>query len=203
MLLLADVTQLDVVLFGFGLLIALIGLVAVLAYSAWQGKHGVGMSPYTGLPLRRCEDLPYESKKRILQFLYDFHEYDNQIFELKKSALCRETARIFPSCVNWLGTIRVEWNFLNKRYPGHWISWGSLAPEEQMLIRDAHFSLEGFQTELSSPQPAPRDIEAEYAYAQPGPLYVDPQTRILLGWKQVPGTQFEVLIVQKPMQQQI
>ena len=33
---------------------------------------------------------------------------------------------------------------------------------------------------------------------RPGPLYVDIETKVLLGWKVVPGTDLEVLIVQKP-----
>lgn len=198
---LADIPEVNVVFFGFVLLLAFVGLFLFFIYAAWQRQHGVGVSPYTGLPLRRCEDLPYESKKRVLQYLYDFHEYDNRIFEMKKAAFCRETGRIFPNTVNWFGTIHVDWNFLNKRYSGHLVSWGSLPPDQQMLIRDAHFSMEGFQTEISSPQPFPRDVEAEYAFTRPGPLYVDTVTRVLVGWKQVPETSFEVLIIQHPTQQ--
>jgi hypothetical protein len=93
----------------------------------------------------------------------------------------------------------VDWTFLQKRYPGHWVSWGSLSKEQQEAIRDVHESLGKFQTQESSPTPAPRAVEPEYAYTKPGPLYVDLETKILLGWQVVPGTDFEVLIVQKPI----
>jgi hypothetical protein len=34
-------------------------------------------------------------------------------------------------------------------------------------------------------------------------LYVDVETQILIGWKEVPGTEVEVLIVQKPKELKI
>ena len=82
---------------------------------------------------------------------------------------------------------------------GNYVSWGSLTKESQDAIRDAHASLDGFQTSESSPTPSPRAIEPEYVYTKPGPLYVDLETKVLLGWKVVPGTELEVLIVQKPI----
>jgi hypothetical protein len=66
-------------------------------------------------------------------------------------------------------------------------------------VRNVHESLEGFQTEFSSSQPKPQNVEAKYAFAKPGPLYVDVETKVLLGWKCVPDTDFEVMIVQKPL----
>lgn len=62
----------------------------------------------------------------------------------------------------------------------------------------AHDSLDGFQFTYSSKNPGPRQIEGRYALSSPGPLYVDLETYTLLGWKNVPGTDLEVLIVQKP-----
>ena len=88
---------------------------------------------------------------------------------------------------------------MQKRYPGQWISWGSLSKELQDEIREAHASLDKFQTIESSPTPSPRAIESQYVYTKPGPLYVDIETKILLGWQVVPGTEFELLIVQKPI----
>ncbi len=63
---------------------------------------------------------------------------------------------------------------------------------------DRHESLEGFQIELSSKTANPRAIEPQYALAQPGPLYVDIDSLVLVGWKSVPYTDLEVLIVQRP-----
>ena len=67
-----------------------------------------------------------------------------------------------------------------------------------MVIRRQHGSLDGFQTDHSSSQSIPRLVEPEFAYLKPSPLLVDFNTATLMGWKQVPGTDFEVLIVQKP-----
>lgn len=162
-----------------------------------QRSHSV--SPYTGVPLRRMTEISYYSAERILKYLYDLHQYDNRIFKLKRAAFCRETGRIFQDCITWYDVILVDWNFLTKRHPGHYVSWGSLTKETQDAIRDAHSSIDEFQTAESSSTPSPRMIEPEYAYTKPGPLYVDPETKTLLGWKKVPGTEFEVLIVQKPI----
>lgn len=126
------------------------------------------------------------------------HQYDNPMFDFDKAALCRETGRIFPNSVTWYGTIKVDWTFLQKRYPGNYVSWGSLSDYQKEIVRSSHHTLEGFQTEYSSPQPAPSKIESFYAMTIPGPLYVDLDTNVLLGWKSVPLTDLEVLVVQKP-----
>ena len=125
-------------------------------------------------------------------------EYDNKLFDLNKAAVCRMTGRIFPDAVTWYGAIDVDWDFLQKRHPGEYVSWGSLTEGQKTIIRERHLSLEGLQTEISSPTPSPRLVEPEYAHTVPGPLYVDIRTGILLGWKQVPDTELEVMIVQKP-----
>lgn len=158
----------------------------------------IDVSPYTGLPLRYARDIGYHRAEQIYRFLHDLHQYDNRLFDLKKASFCRETGRIFPESVTFFDSIRVDWNFLQKRLRGDYVSWGSLTTEQQMAIRKQHYSLEGFQTDSSSSIALPRMVEPEFAYAKPGPLYVDISTGTLLGWKQVPGTDFEVLIVQKP-----
>jgi hypothetical protein len=175
-------------------------LLIALFWFGWrisQRSHSV--SPYTGIPLRRLTEVSYYSAEKILGYLYDLHQYDNRVFKVRNAAFCRETGRVFQECITWFDTINVDWSFLQKRYPGNYISWGSLSKEQQESIREVHQSLEGYQTEKSSPTLSPRLIEPEYAYTKPGPLYVDFETKVLLGWKQVPGTDFELLIVQKPI----
>lgn len=166
----------------------------------WRAFRQVGgVSPYTGVPLRRALDLPYYTIETTFRYLNSYHQYDNRIFSLKKAAFCRDTGRIFQNAVTWYDAIKVDWSFLRKRYPGYYVSWGSLTRDQQQLIRESHDSLEGFQTEFSCPYPLPREITPEYIYTKPGPLYVDFGSKILLGWKVVPGTNLEVLIVQKPI----
>jgi hypothetical protein len=136
--------------------------------------------------------------EKVLRYLYRYKQYDNRLFDLSKASFCRETGRIFQDSITWYDTISVDWGFLQKRYPGNYVSWGSLTLEQQSDIRDRHDALDGFQTERSSRRSSPRDVEPEFAFTKPGPLYVDVNTGILLGWKEVPGTDLEVLIVQKP-----
>lgn len=195
-----SIQQTDIIIFGVVLLGLFLAVIAIFFISAWVRRKSVAMSPYSGLPLRRGRELPYDSAKKILQFLYEQHQYDNKMFDLHRAAICRETGRIFPYGVSRLDTIHVDWTFLKKRYPGNYVSWGSLTDVQQQVIRSAHDSLEGFQTDKSSSHPAPSAVEPEFAFSKPGPLYVDINTKVLLGWQCVPGTNFEVLIVQKPQQ---
>lgn len=179
------------------LVLIIFALVAVCCFGLWLKYHPNSPSPYGRLPMGRASSLPIDSTIKILKYLYYRKDFENRIFEWKRAAVCRETGRVFPDCVTWYGMIRLDWTFLQKRHPGHYVSWGSLTEDQQLSVRDAHDSLDGFQTIISSPEPSPRAITREYALAVPGPLYVDIDTMTLLGWKQVPDTEFEVLVVQK------
>lgn len=188
-----------IVLFAVLILLSF-AFLSLLFWVGWRiSQRSQVVSPYTGVPLRRLTEVSYYSAERILRYLHDLHQYDNRIFKLSKAAFCRETGRIFQDCVTIFDTIKIDWSFLHKRYPGNWTSWGSLAKDQQEAIREVHHSLDRFQTIESSPNPAPRAIESQYVYTKPGPLYVDLETKILLGWQVIPGTEFEVLIVQKPI----
>lgn len=200
MLRLAVITYSDIVYFGIVLFFAFAALIAIFIFDWWSSRRQTCPSPYTGDPLRRGSGLPYYTAEKVLRFLFDMHEYDNRLFDLNRAAICRQTGRIFPEAVTWYGAIDVDWDFLKKRHPGEYVSWGSLSEEQQFIIKDRHLSLDGFQTDFSSPTPSPRMVEKEYAYASPGPLYVDIRTGIIVGWKRVPDTDLEVLIVQKPFE---
>lgn len=192
-------SQSDVIWIALFLLLFLAGLVIAFAFGWWMQRQKDSVSPYTGSPLRRAETLTFYAKEQILRFLYEHHSYDNRMFKLKRAAFCRETGRIFPHAVTWYDTIKLDWSFIQKRLKGNYVSWGSLSHEQQVSIRKVHASLRGFQTSFSSKRPSPRDVEPDYALSKPGPLYVDLDSKALLGWKVVPGTDFEVFIVQKPI----
>lgn len=192
------VSSSDIAFFSVTILIVFLLLFATFCFGWWMSTRTGSVSPYSGLPLRRGSDLSYDAMEKVLRFLYKMHQYDNRMFDLNKAAVCRETGRVFPNSISWYDIIRVDWNFLKKRYPGNWVSWGSLTREQQEYIRDAHNTMDGFQTIFSSTNPAPRAIEPRYALEKPGPLYVDIDTRILMGWKCVPDSELEVLIIQKP-----
>lgn len=198
-MLFAALDETRVALFGIFILIVVLILFALCVFGIWLSKRAPSLSPYSRQPLRRATDLSYYAAEKMLRFLYDTHQYDNRIFSLKKAALCRETGRVFPNAVTWYDRIKLDWTFLQKRYPGSYVSWGSLTTEQQEIIRNAHDTLVGFQIDFSSPYPSPKQLEAKYAFAKPGPLYVDINTKVLLGWKCVPDTDLEVLIVQKPV----
>lgn len=172
-------------------------LMLFVAYLGSRSKRKI-KSPYSPLPMRTVDDLSYEAIGKIYLYLTGLREFDNRMFPLANLLICRETGRIFPEATNWLGRYHLDWSFLNKRYPGHYVSWGSLTHGQKEAIARAHVSLTGFQTEFSSPAPAPAAITAQYALAKPGPLYVDLETYVLIGWKILPGTELELLIVQKP-----
>lgn len=187
----------DVILFGSLILFVFIMTVIGFFIGAYIRRKSIAHSPYSGLPLRRGSDLPYESVRKILQYMYEFHEYDNRIFNMRKAALCRETGRIFPNAITWLQTLHVDWRFLNKRYPGNYVSWGSLSDDLQLYFRSSVEGIEKFQLDKSSPEAAPSAVTTEYAFTKPGPLYVDVDKMVLLGWQKVPDSDFEVLIVKK------
>lgn len=197
--LLLEVSSTEVVFFSLAILATFFLLCGVFWAGWWLTRKEASLSPYSGMPLRRATDLSYSSMEKVLRFLHDMQQYDNRIFEMKRSAICRETGRIFPNCITWYDAIRVDWSFIQKRYPGQFVSWGSLHEDQQRAIRDIHDTLVGFQTDFSCPNPSPRMVESPYCFEKPGPLYVDVNTGVLLGWKCVPGTELEVLIVQKPI----
>lgn len=198
-MILGVLTDADIFLFWV-IFAAVLGTLAFLSWFSWKLSHrNIDPCPYTGLPLRRGSDISEYAADRIYRYLKNLEEYDNKIFDLKKASYCPETGRIFPNSITWLESIRVDWSFIQKRYKGHYVSWGSLTQEQQNAVRREHASLSGFNTEFSCGVPQPRLIEPEYAYARPGPLYVDVNTHVLLGWRQVPNTDYEVLIVQKPL----
>jgi len=195
---LAVITRYDVIYFGSIILVVFLLLFAIFCFGVWLTRRPDSVSPYTKKPLRRARDLNWAASEKVLRYLYEMHDYDNKIFDIKKASVCRETGRIFPDSLTWFDRIELDWTFLEKRFPGDYVSWGSLIPEQQKAILVMHGSLKGFQTENSCPNPSPRDIEPEYIGLKPGPLYVDVSTNIVLGWKCIPETSLEVMVVQKP-----
>lgn len=195
---LAAITESQMIAFSIAILVIFVILFATFWISHKIMNQPPSNCPYTGRPLRRAEDLGYWEKERILRYLFTMREYHNRIFDIDRAAFCRETGRVFPDAVTWYGVVRVDWSFLQKRYPGHWVSWGSLTDLQRHAILEAHHKIEGYQMIYSSSDPNPRAITPEYAFTKPGPLYVDLETKTLLGWKIIPNSDFEVMVVQKP-----
>jgi hypothetical protein len=182
--------------------VGLVGIVGVMAALLWVGwwvtRQRGSLSPYSRQPMMYGVDLPQSIARHIEEYMKSLDQKENPPFDMNRAAICLKTGRIFPDCVGKSGIIRLGWDFLEKRYPGRWVSWGALPEVQRATIKLCHRSVEGFQLECCSPKPDPSDVDDYYALAKPGPLYVDISRRILLGWKHIPGTTFEVLIVQKP-----
>jgi hypothetical protein len=189
------------------LYVSIILIFAIFAFLLWFGwwvsqKRG-SMSPYSKKPMMYGVDLPKSIGRQVEEYLKSLPQPENPPFDCDKAAICRETGRIFPNAVLRGEIIMLKWDFLKKRYPGNWVSWGSLTELQKGMIRLSQYSLDDYQTKTSSPRPMPQDVDQFYAYTKPGPLYVDITSKILLGWQVVPGTYFEVLVVQKPQYQTI
>jgi hypothetical protein len=182
-------------------------MIVLFSFLLWIGwwvstKRG-SPCPYTRKPMKLGVDVAASVLLFVEEFLRSHPQPENAPFDFRFAAISPETGRIFPDCVKKMEIVRLDWSFIQKRYPGKYVSWGSLSEMEQGHVRLCHESLAGFQTEKSCPNPVPQDITSEFALLRPGPLYVDRATKVLLGWKEVHGTDFEVLIVQKPIYQSI
>lgn len=195
---LAAVTSQEIVYFILFIFLVLLGLAATTFFAWLVGKRDNSLSPYTGQQLRSASEMHWMTREKVLRYLFEIQNYDNQMIDLHRAAFCRETGRLFPEALTWYGSLNVDWDFIQKRHKGSFVSWGSLPEEQRLIISDKHESMEGFQTEISSPTASPRKVDEFYAMTKPGPLYVDVSTGILMGWKIVPETELEVLIVQKP-----
>lgn len=197
-------TDVDEIMSSAILLIVILSLIAIalMTFFFWLGYWWVNRRssycPYVRQRLEPATLLSYEVVERAHEFMSHLNSEENPAFELKHASVCRETGRIFPDTVSPNGVIQVKWDFLQQRFPGRWVSWGSLNEAQQRRVRASHVTLRGYQTEASSPQASPRAIRLPYTLTKPGPLYVDLNNFNLMGWKQVPGTNFEILVVQTP-----
>jgi hypothetical protein len=194
--------QATIVAFILAMFLCFLIMAALMWLGSRVGNRTGSSSPYTPEPLMRGEDLAFSALLSVNDFLDKTCDTDNMPFEISEAAICRQTGRIFSNALNTFKAVSVQWDFLERRHPGHWISWGSLDAVQKEEITRLHDSLEGFQYEQSCTNPRPEKIDTYHSILKPGPLYVDVKTHTLLGWKCVPGTSLEVLIVQKPKTEQ-
>lgn len=191
----------------FILLFSFFAIFVIFSTFLWFGwfvsKKRGSRSPYSKQVMALGVDKAASVVCLVEDFLLNHSQPENGAFDFKKAAICEQTGRIFPDVVKRGEIIRLDWSFLQKRYPGNYVSWGSLSESEQAIARMCHESMRGFQTLSSCPNPMPKDIDGYHALLKPGPLYIDRATKILLGWQEVPETPFEVLIIQKPIYQSI
>jgi len=187
-----------------GILIALVFLLVCIFWITWK-REGIrgDRCPYCKRSLRLGGDVAVSLAGIVNAFLQEESQEENPPIEFPLASYCPETGRIYPKSVSEKERIQLSWDFIKRRWPGTFISWGALSEEEKGVVRLLHGSLDGFQTEYSSTLPNPESVGGEFSSLSPGPLYIDRETKTLLGWKKVPGTYFEVLVVQQPQFQSL
>ena len=159
--------------------------------------------PYCGSVMQFGADIATSIQVHVNGFLENFSSEDNPQIDFSKAAICPTTGRIFTDCVFDGKIVSLDWNFITKRSPGVYVSWGALPEDEKGIVRLVHATLDGYQTETSSMNIRPDRCEKDISTLSPGPLYVDRKTKVLIGWVKVPGTDFEVLILRHPQFQSV
>lgn len=154
-------------------------------------------SPYGG-SLHRGDQLTYPAVVQVYRFWEKEDPRGERPLDLSRAVVCKGTGRIFPDSLNQWDEMQIRRDFLQRFHSLPWVSWGSLTEQEQSKIRSRHSSLSGFQTENSSPMESPNHLDPSFTSLKPGPLYVDRKEGWLLGWKCVPGTELEILVLQAP-----
>jgi hypothetical protein len=194
----ASIGQSSLLLLALGFLLAGALLLLLWWTGYWLSNKSTQSSPYGQGSLRRADELSFSASMHLQNFLNGLEDDCEALIDVSRSAICARTGRIFPDVINRWGELSLDWRFLRRCYDKPLVSWGSLSSDAQQHLRARHRSLEGFQTELSSQRARPQDVEYELAVLKPGPLYVDPKTAVVVGWKMVPCTDLEVLVRQKP-----
>jgi hypothetical protein len=168
------------------LVLAALFIGALMGLGWWLVNRSGSRSPYTGSVIGKGTDILFPAVRRIHDFLEKKNSVDNLPFSLEKAAVCRQTGRIFPDSINTFGVVRIGRKYVSGYRSGDYRRWADLTAGEREHFLRAHGQLEGYQTVADDP------------IARPGPLYIDIKCGTAVGWQCVPGTDLEVLIVQKP-----
>ena len=148
-----------------------------------QRSHSV--SPYTGIPLRRTTEISYYSAERILKYLYDLHQYDNRIFKSNRLLFAGKRGGFFKIASPGMMSSASIGISCRNGIPAT-MSPGEAYQETQDAIREAHASIwMDFRQRNPPPLLSAHDRTGICLY-KTGPLYVDPETKVLLGWKKSP-----------------
>ncbi|SCA58719.1 Uncharacterized protein AB751O23_AL_00190 [Chlamydiales bacterium SCGC AB-751-O23] len=175
---------------------ALIFLFSLTGWWIFNGR--IGKSPYLGGILLNGYEISFPAIEKMHQFFLKYHNADNPIFDLNKATVCKTTGRIFPDTLGFSGAKTTAWSFINKAHSGNYVSWGSLTnTEKNKFLNLLPDSIKDFQIEQSSEESNPEKASEFHQALKPGPLYVDLEQGVLVGWKCVPETVLEVLIVQQ------
>ena len=166
---------------GFIIFFSLI--IGATYYLYWRTHLKGRKSPFSGKILARGEEIFYASAEKIHLFSSELSQPENAPIDLTKAVFCRETNRIFSSSINAFGEIDLTRNYLKKYYSSKLVSWFRLRESEKLKLASMHTSLEGFQVGKG---------------LFPGPLFVDKKRSILVGWKRIPETEMEIIVIQKP-----
>jgi hypothetical protein len=184
--------------FIFGTLFSA-AFVAAFFYIGWHFFNRPGTkSPYADIFLNDAATLTYDAVRHVHAFMTMLPQPENAFFDITKAAVCKTTGRLFPDSIGKRGVVTLKKSLIQQRYPGRYMLWETLTEQQKSLVIAAHDTMEGFQLQGSATSSRPYEIRRCYRRLKPGPLYVDRKTNILVGWKNVPETDLEVLVVQKP-----
>lgn len=166
------------------------GLICLFFAIGWYFTNRPGtVSPYSKRPMAPGSAISFRSIEKIEEFFDEIQSPENHTFDLERAAVCRQTGRIFPNALTKFDVVTLNRDFLSSVCPGNYIDFETLGPRERAIILAKHQDLEGFQI----------GDQRTKLYGEPIPsLYVDIATNTLIGWKNVPGTELQVLVVQKP-----
>ena len=169
--------------FTLGMIIGGIALILFFLGGWWLFNRTGSKSPFTNGEMRKGIDVSYSAVQKIYAFISNFDPILNPRFDIKKAVICKQTGRIFPKSVNSFGVICIPKYYIKHYAKGSWLEWSELTQEQQLDYkhRGTHL-LKGYIMRKHN---------------QPGLLYVNLEHRLLMGWQQVPGTDFELLIKNK------
>jgi hypothetical protein len=169
---------------GYGFIFVILmflftGGIGLFFWIGWWRTNRVGGKSFsmTGGELAPGDLIAFHSVQRVHDFMLSKPQPENTPFKPKDAAVCRETGRVFPNARDGFGVIRVKSSYPNRRWKGSWVLWKELSRAERSRVEGKHGDLSAYESEG---------------------LYADPFDALIMGWQKVPGTELQVLIVEKP-----
>ncbi len=164
-----------------GLLAVGVLLLAAASFFYWWIYQRKARSPFTGKKLLPATCILYPAAEKIALFM----QAEKQVpIDWEQATFCPDTRRIFPKSLNQLGAVALPSPYWRGVYDKPSLTaWLFLTDEQKDEMFQLHGAIKGFQLGHQK---------------RPGPLFVDLKSKTLVGWKQVPDTDIEVLIVHYP-----
>lgn len=162
----------------------------------WQGRKT--KSPFSHYEyLMPAEQLHFTAMQYVHQFLQN-HPYSQMKVDLTSTLVCRKTGRIFSCDTKCRRTMKSAECYLMQHYSGVLVPWSTLNQEQKQNFVARHSCLKHFQLHPSGANTAFSYSDWTSADMKPGPLFVDLEAGVAVGWQCIPHTNLEIIIVQPP-----